>query len=191
MSQTTLAASSAANNYTLRNNEDGSFDILRGTTVVQSISATGVISGNGSGLTGINSTPAGTIIDFGGSSAPSGYLACNGAAVSRTTYADLFAAIGVLWGVGDNSTTFNLPNFAVGDAAVQGGTVGAATNGVIISHTHAVNIPEWSANTGGGVSQAYAVAGAGAFTQSVTSVSAGTGTKNLAAGKNVLKCIKI
>jgi phage-related tail fiber protein len=42
--------------------------------------------------------------------APSGYLKCNGAAVSRTVYADLFAAIGTTYGAGDGSTTFNVPD---------------------------------------------------------------------------------
>jgi microcystin-dependent protein len=44
------------------------------------------------------------------STAPSGWLLCDGAAVSRTTYSALFAVIGTTYGVGDNSTTFNLPN---------------------------------------------------------------------------------
>ncbi|MCW8965596.1 MAG: phage tail protein [Candidatus Pacearchaeota archaeon] len=44
-----------------------------------------------------------------GASVPSGYLECDGSAVSRTTYADLFAVIGTTYGVGDGSTTFNLP----------------------------------------------------------------------------------
>lgn len=42
--------------------------------------------------------------------APNGFLKCNGAAISRTTYANLFAAIGTTFGVGDGSTTFNLPD---------------------------------------------------------------------------------
>ena len=54
--------------------------------------------------------PAGTIKMFGGSTAPDGYLLCNGSAVSRTTYAALFAAIGTTYGAGDGSTTFNLPD---------------------------------------------------------------------------------
>lgn len=54
--------------------------------------------------------PAGTVLDFAGGTVPVGFLACNGAAVSRTTYADLFNAIGTTWGVGDGSTTFNLPD---------------------------------------------------------------------------------
>ena len=46
-----------------------------------------------------------------GSTIPDGWLLCNGAAVSRTTYAKLFAAIGTRYGSGNGSTTFNLPNF--------------------------------------------------------------------------------
>lgn len=54
--------------------------------------------------------PVGTILDYGGASIPSKYLLCAGQAVSRATYADLFTAIGTTWGVGDGSTTFNLPD---------------------------------------------------------------------------------
>jgi microcystin-dependent protein len=53
---------------------------------------------------------AGTILPYGGSSAPSGFLLCFGQAVSRSTYADLFAAIGTTFGAGDGSTTFNVPD---------------------------------------------------------------------------------
>lgn len=52
----------------------------------------------------------GVVKMFAGSSAPSGYLICDGAAVSRTTYATLFALIGTTYGVGNGSTTFNVPN---------------------------------------------------------------------------------
>jgi len=54
--------------------------------------------------------PSGEIIIFAGTSIPNGFLLCNGTAVSRSTYANLFTAIGTLWGSGDGSTTFNLPN---------------------------------------------------------------------------------
>lgn len=54
-------------------------------------------------------TPAGTVIWTARNTAPTGYLKANGAAVSRTTYSDLFSAIGTRFGVGDGSTTFNLP----------------------------------------------------------------------------------
>lgn len=53
--------------------------------------------------------PAGAVIPFGMQTPPPGWLVCDGSAVSRTTYAELFAAIGTTWGAGDGSTTFNLP----------------------------------------------------------------------------------
>ena len=52
----------------------------------------------------------GTIIHYAGRTVPSGWLICNGANVSRTNYAALFAAIGTIYGTGDGSTTFGLPN---------------------------------------------------------------------------------
>jgi len=55
--------------------------------------------------------PAGSIIAWSGSSAPTGYLLCDGTAVSRTTYAALFAIAGTGYGVGDGSSTFNVPDF--------------------------------------------------------------------------------
>jgi microcystin-dependent protein len=54
--------------------------------------------------------PSGTIVAFAGSTAPNGYLIADGSAVSRTTYATLFAVIGTTYGTGDGSTTFNLPD---------------------------------------------------------------------------------
>jgi microcystin-dependent protein len=55
-------------------------------------------------------TPTGTIGYFGYTSAPTGWLKANGAAISRTTYATLFASIGTTFGSGDGSTTFNVPD---------------------------------------------------------------------------------
>lgn len=74
----------------------------------------------GSGGIG-DGVPVGMIMDFGGSVTPTGYLACNGSAVSRTDYAELFAVIGTTWGAGDGSTTFNLPDLR-GRAAIGSGT---------------------------------------------------------------------
>ena len=88
-----------------------------------------------------------------GDSIPAGYLLCDGTAVSRTTYAALFAAIGTSEGVGDGSTTFNLPNLkgkmvvgqdpADGSFDVVGETGGAKThtvaNGNLPGHTHTVS----------------------------------------------------
>jgi microcystin-dependent protein len=58
----------------------------------------------------ITLVPSGTTVPYAGGSAPSGWLLCDGAAVSRTTYAALFATIGTLFGVGNGSTTFNVPD---------------------------------------------------------------------------------
>ena len=73
-----------------------------------------LLQANGSGVpgfatvTGLN--PAGTIVMFAATSAPTGYLPCDGAAISRTTYAALFSAISTSYGAGDGSSTFNVPN---------------------------------------------------------------------------------
>jgi len=56
------------------------------------------------------STPPGIITMLGGAAAPSGWLLCNGAEVSRATFAPLFAVIGTTYGAGNGSTTFNVPN---------------------------------------------------------------------------------
>jgi len=56
------------------------------------------------------SVNAGYVLPFATSSVPSGYLECNGSALSRTVYADLFAIIGTTYGAGDGSTTFNIPD---------------------------------------------------------------------------------
>lgn len=59
---------------------------------------------------GGGSIPAGSIMDYAGSAAPTGWLMCAGQAISRTSYADLYAAIGTTYGTGDGTTTFNLPD---------------------------------------------------------------------------------
>ena len=61
-------------------------------------------------VAGGDSTPAGTVIFYAKNSPPPGYLKANGAVVSRSTYAALFAAIGTTFGAGDGSTTFNVPD---------------------------------------------------------------------------------
>lgn len=62
------------------------------------------------GLKWAAAPPTGSMVAWGTVSAPAGYLLCDGTAVSRTTYADLFAIISTTFGVGDGSTTFNVPN---------------------------------------------------------------------------------
>jgi phage-related tail fiber protein len=100
--------------------------------------------GDGSGLTGIAGTPTGAVLWFAASAAPAGFLKANGAAVSRATYSNLFAVIGVAFGVGNGSTTFNVPElrgeFIRGwdDArGVDGSRVfGSAQTDEFEAHTH-------------------------------------------------------
>ena len=93
--------------------------------------------------------PAGTIISSGCSSTPTGYLYCNGSAVSRTTYANLFSAIGTTYGAGDGSTTFNLPNYSNYNF-VTSATVSVKGNGNAIGFQNASqNIYGWYNGTGG------------------------------------------
>ena len=80
-----------------------------------SINTSGIVTattfhGSGANLTGIVSIPTGMIAPFAMTTPPTGWLECNGAAISRSTYATLFAAIGTVHGAGDGSSTFNLPD---------------------------------------------------------------------------------
>jgi microcystin-dependent protein len=85
--------------------------------------------------------PSGLTLPYGGITAPSGFLLCDGSAVSRTTYAGLFAILSTTYGVGDGSTTFNLPDmrqrFPLGKAAAGTGSTLGSTGGAI-DHTHDV-----------------------------------------------------
>lgn len=91
-----------------------------------------------------DATPAGTVIWTARSSAPTGYLKANGAAVSRGTYATLFSAIGTIYGAGDGSTTFNLPDLRGefirgwddGRGVDAGRTFGTAQGSEFGSHRH-------------------------------------------------------
>jgi len=95
--------------------------------------------------------PVGMIVLWGGSSMPSdSWLVCNGQAVSRTTYATLFQRYGTTWGVGDGSSSFNLPNFqdripigagiSAVNAAQAGSTTAQITEANMPRHKHNVAI---------------------------------------------------
>jgi hypothetical protein len=78
---------------------------------------------------GGDSTPIGTMINFAGNGTlPDSYLVCDGSAISRTTYAELFDVIGTTYGLGDGTTTFNLPNFTdkFAEGSATAGTVKSA-----------------------------------------------------------------
>src|SRR5210317_2135831 len=113
--------------------------------------------------------PTATIVPWSDASVPSGFLECDGSAVSRTTYAALFAIVGTTYGTGDGSTTFNLPdlqdNVPVGksnnkalattggaNTVTSTGNVGGSTanatltEGQLASHGHNIKV----SNGGGG-----------------------------------------
>lgn len=88
--------------------------------------------------------PTGTVLSFAGATIPNGYLLCNGANVSRETYADLFAVIGTTFGSGDGSTTFTLPNLI--DKFAQGSTtVGTVKNAGLPNITSSVQFSPYDA----------------------------------------------
>jgi microcystin-dependent protein len=105
---------------------------------------------------GIDLTPAGVVIAHAANAAPAGYLKANGAAVSRTVYAALFTAIGTTFGVGDGSTTFNVPNLRGeflrgwddGRGIDTGRVFGSAQLDAMQGHYHTVRA---GANTGNGI----------------------------------------
>ena len=84
---------------------------------------------SGADLTGIEGIPTATIVPWSASSLPTGFLECNGAAVSRSTYSALFAIIGTTYGAGDGSSTFLLPDLQEKVAISKSGTQALASTG--------------------------------------------------------------
>jgi hypothetical protein len=116
--------------------------------------------------------PAGSVIAVATETIPTGFLECNGAAVSRSTYAGLYAAIGVVHGYGDNATTFNLPDYrgrflrgwdhaiardpdrasrtAMNTGGQTGDHVGSVQADAFKSHKHTHGMPAGSFGSGSG-----------------------------------------
>ena len=133
-------------------------------------------------------SPAGTVVQYAGCSAPSGWLLADGSAVSRTTYATLYTALGTTYGSGDGSTTFNLPNLKgkvpVGRNSSEtefdtlGETGGAKTHTLTTSempaHTHGLKGDANNAAPNGGASE-FSLGPAIAYTNTLVSLSTGGG----------------
>ena len=102
---------------------------------------------NGANLTDIEGVPTATIIPWSDSSAPSGYLECNGAAVSRSTYSALFAIIGTTYGAGDGSSTFNVPD-------LQDKVAVSKSNNKALASTGGANTVTKTGNIGGSTANA-------------------------------------
>lgn len=119
---------------------------------ISDLSATGTPSSStylrGDGVwNSIEGLPSGTVLYVAQNTAPTGYIKANGAAISRTTYAALFSAIGTTFGSGDGSTTFNVPDlrgeFIRGwddsRGIDSGRSFGSAQSDELKSHSHTVN----------------------------------------------------
>ena len=136
----------------------------------------------------------GAVNFFAMSTAPSGWLKANGAAVSRTTYATLFAAIGTTFGTGDGSTTFNVPDmrgyFARGwvdDGTIDSGRAfGSAQTDELKSHTHTATTRASNANAGA----PYASIGSSAVAGGSISLASTGGTETRPYNVALLACIK-
>jgi microcystin-dependent protein len=95
--------------------------------------------------------PTGAVLSFAGTAAPSGYLLCDGSAVDRTTYSDLYSTIGTAYGNGNGSTTFNVPDLSTrmpigtGNGRTEGDSGGeenvTLTTNQMPQHTHSVTDP--------------------------------------------------
>lgn len=121
-------------------------------------------------------------------STPSYALVCDGSAISRATYSELFAVIGTTWGAGDGSTTFNLPTINAGEVPVQasGGNEGSSTLGQLMNHTHIYSY--WNAGLTG---LGYGEGGSDSnYQNKSTGGVTGSGTSNLSAGGYVRWCIR-
>jgi len=94
---------------------------------------------DGANLTGIEGTATGTILSWSDSSIPSGFLECDGSAVSRSTYSALFAVIGTTYGAGDGSTTFNVPDLQDNVPVGKSGTKALASTGGANTVTPSIN----------------------------------------------------
>ena len=93
-------------------------------------------SGNGNGV------PTGTIVPFAGNTIPDGFLLCNGSAISRTSYADLFSAISTIYGNGNGSITFNIPDLRGKFTRGLGGNsaaLGVTQGDDVKPHVHTLN----------------------------------------------------
>lgn len=169
-----------------------------------------VLTSNGAGAApswqaaASTSIPSGVMMAYGGTSAPSGWLLCDGSAVSRTTYSTLYAIVGTAFGVGDGSTTFNLPDLrgrvpvgkdnmggsaasrmTTAGSGVDGLTLGASggaqthtlTTAQLASHSHSHSHTLTGIDGGGGAAGPLNNSGSsvGTYTTNTDATTAGSG----------------
>lgn len=138
--------------------------------------------------------PAGAVFWFAADSPPTGYLECDGSAVSRSTYAALFAVVGTTFGVGDGSTTFALPDLRGefvrgwdnGRGVDSGRSFGSSQAGEFEAHTHQVEYQNGGVDAGAQTTRVSAVGAGGLFADSESTGGTETRPRNIA----LLPCIK-
>ena len=219
-----------------RSDHTGTLGVANGGTGATTLTANNVILGNGTsaptfvapstsgnlltsnGTTWQSSTPAaaatvatGIVEMYAGATAPTGYLLCDGAAVSRSTYSALFAITSTTYGAGNGSTTFNVPNLsgrmvmgagtgtglnASGTGAPSGTAQTARTRGQwlgeethllttaeLASHTHANTVSGGNTSTAGGShTHGSGVTGFWVYNSAAAATIAGGSTYNASAG---------
>ena len=166
-----------------------------------------------------NQMPPGAVQAFAMSTAPTGWLECDGSAISRVTYAALFTNISTLYGIGDGSTTFGLPDYRGqflrgwdhGRGVDAGRTIGSAQADLLASHAHTassavtdpghlhsvnpvVTTPGGNFSFGTASNAAYASINSGASTTGITvatTVNANGGSETRPKNAAVMMCIKI
>jgi len=102
---------------------------------------------DGANLTGIEGIPTATIVPWSSGSVPSGFLECNGQAVSRSTYAALFAIVSTTYGTGDGASTFNVPD-------LQNNVAVGKSNNKALASTGGANTVQSTGNVGGSTANA-------------------------------------
>lgn len=99
-----------------------------GTDTTRAVTAAGVAAAIAQAIASLNAIPVGTVLDYTGSTAPSGYIFPYGQAISRTTYASYFALVGTTYGSGNGSSTFNVPDLRGRVVAGQDDMGGTSAN---------------------------------------------------------------
>src|SRR6056300_1924136 len=108
---------------------------------------------NNGAFIGVEGIPTATVVPWTDATIPSGFLEFDGAAVSRTTYADLFAIVGTTYGSGDGSTTFALPDLQDNVAVGKSGSKALASTGGANTVTATGNVGGSTANASLSVAQ--------------------------------------
>jgi microcystin-dependent protein len=153
---TAAAMQAIADSMIVSGSVDGSGHLILTKQDSSTVDAGDVIGPTGAtGATGPTApAPTGAVMMFASATPPTGWLLCDGSAVSRTTYSDLFALVGTSYGPGNGSTTFNVPNFT--DRFPRHHTDAMGSSGGASTHPHTHSIADHSHSLANGNPPAFA-----------------------------------